>query len=83
MRVHLRRPIVPWSRLFPALASRARATAGASPPRAPNRWVATPFSRTAGKPVASPEIDGKPGKSVASPPQRISFVSLARKRTIE
>jgi hypothetical protein len=83
MRAHSRGPIVPWVRLFQVLASRARAIAGAGPPRAPNRWVATPSSRTAGKPVASPEIDGKPGKSVASPPQRLSFVSLARKRTIE
>jgi hypothetical protein len=41
------------------------------------------ISRTAGRPMANVEIDGKPGKSVAPPPQRISFVSLARKRTFE
>jgi hypothetical protein len=39
--------------------------------------------RGAGKCVAKPETGGKPGKSVAPPPQRISFVSLAWKRTFE
>jgi hypothetical protein len=49
------------------------------------RWAddGRPPFRRAGKRVTTPGIDGKPGKSVASPPQRISFVSLAWKRTIE
>jgi hypothetical protein len=47
------------------------------------RTIAAPLFRRAGRRVAKPETDGKPGKSVASPPQRISFVSLAWKRTFE
>jgi hypothetical protein len=44
--------------------------------------IAPPFRRP-DKHAAKPETGGKPGKSVASPPQRISFVSLAWKRTFE
>jgi hypothetical protein len=62
--------------------------AGLIAPLAPSvagseRTVAALLFRRVGKRVAQPETGGKLGKSVASPPQRISFVSLARKRTIE
>jgi len=45
--------------------------------------MVAPIFRRAGKRVTKPETNGKPGKSVAPPPQRISFVSLAWKRTFE
>jgi hypothetical protein len=45
--------------------------------------TAAPIFRRAGKRVTKPETDGKPGKTVASLPQQISFVSLAWKRTFE
>jgi hypothetical protein len=78
IRVQSRCPIVPWLRLFPRPRDRWRGSAAGGESIAGNA-----LSRTAGKSMVSAEIDGKPGKSVASPPQRIRFVSLARKRTFE